>query len=62
MVRGSVVPDSNPRPVRDPPVDHSPAVKRIRVSLKFLAVYGVTVVNSAAVLYIILRVWWYLTE
>jgi hypothetical protein len=55
MMRDSPVPDSNPRPIRDPPPEHSLAVKPIRASLKFLAAYGVAFVNAAALLYILVR-------
>ena len=62
MVRGSPAPDSSRRPVHDPPPERSPVGKHIRVTLKYLAVYGVTIVNGAAILYIMLRVWRYVTE
>ena len=55
MMRDSPVPDSNPRPIHDPPPERSPAVKQIQVSLKFLAAYAVALVNAAAILYIIVR-------
>ena len=60
IVRGWTVPDSNARPVQGPPPKHSPVVKHLRVSLKFLAAYGVALVNGAALLYIILKFWRYL--
>ena len=55
MMRHSPVPDSNPRPISDPPPEHLPAVKSIRQSLKFLAAYAVAFVNAAALLYILVR-------
>lgn len=41
---------------------NSAVLKHVRVSVKFLAVYAVAIVNGAALLYIILRVWRHLTE
>jgi hypothetical protein len=62
MVRGSRVRDANPEPVDDLAPQHSLVVKHVRVSLKYLAVYSVALVNGAALLYIALRVWRYLNE
>jgi hypothetical protein len=56
------MPDSNARLVRDPQPRSSSMARRVRVSLKFLAVYGVAIVNGAALLYIFIRVWRYLSE
>ena len=55
MVRDSPVPDSNPRPIHDPPPERSPGVNSMRVSLKFLGAYAVAFVNAAALLYILVR-------
>lgn len=55
MVRGFLVPDSFPKPIDALPPKHSPAVKHLRVSGKFLAANGVALVNGAALFYIVVR-------
>jgi hypothetical protein len=55
MVRGWSVPDSLPKPMDAPLPKHSPAVKHLRLSGKFLAANGVAIVNGAALLYIVVR-------
>jgi hypothetical protein len=55
MVRGSSVPDSLPKPMDAPPPEHSPVVKHLDASGKFLAANGVAIVNGAALLYILVR-------
>jgi hypothetical protein len=55
MVRDSGVPDSLPEPVVVPPSKHSPMVKHLQLSGRFLAANGVAIVNGAALLYILVR-------
>jgi hypothetical protein len=55
MVRGSSVPDSLSKPTDAPPPRHSPMVKHLRLSGKYLAANGVAIVNGAALLYILVR-------
>jgi hypothetical protein len=55
-MRGSSVPDSNYQPVHDSAGKNSPVLKHGRAPLKFLAVYGVAIVNGAALLYILLSI------
>ena len=56
MVRGSSVPDSDLRPAGDALPHNSPQVKPLRLSLKFLAAYAVAIVNGAALLYILIKI------
>ena len=56
MVRGSSVSDPDPEAVNDPPPENSASVKPFRLSLKFLAAYGVALVNGGALFYIVVRV------
>jgi hypothetical protein len=56
MMRRSQVPESHPTPVDDPPSHQSLVDKRVQRSLKFLGAYAVSVVNVAAVLYIVIKV------
>jgi hypothetical protein len=55
MVRGSSVPDFLPKPVDAPSSNHSPVVKHLRLSGRFLAANSVAIVNGAALLYIVVR-------
>jgi hypothetical protein len=61
-VRGLGVPQPNPNPLRNPSPRSSALAEHIRTVLKVLAIYGVTIVNAAAILYIVLRIWSYFSE
>jgi hypothetical protein len=56
------VPQPNPNPLRNPSPRSSALAEHIRTVLKVLAIYGVTIVNAAAILYIVLRIWSYFSE
>jgi hypothetical protein len=56
------VPQPNPKPLPDPSPRSSALAETIRTVLKVLAIYSVTIVNGAAILYIVLRIWWYFNE